>query len=69
MKVPEPDAGGDYTVYPSKDQETSTKVFLVTKTSVHLDERPELVGDLLDTVLGILEFLDHKVVPTVKRLL
>lgn len=68
VKEPEADASGSYTVSLTKEQESPEDISLTTKATIHLDEPPYLVGELIGTVKNILDYLDSEVVPTVKRL-
>ena len=59
--------GDTYTVSLATDK--NVDMYLLTTYDVALHEPPELIGTLLETLSGIHEFIDSRVLPTVETLL
>jgi hypothetical protein len=51
------------------DKKLDVDVYLFPTYDVRLHEPPEVVGDLVETLAGIDQFIDGRVLPTVRALL
>jgi hypothetical protein len=58
-----------YTVTLAVNEKFNMDVYLRPAYDVRLDEPPELIGDLIETLAGVNEFIDRCVLPTVRTLL
>jgi len=63
---PEQDA---YTVILNARTKRDVDVYFIAAYDIRLDEAPALIGNLLDTLDGINQFIDARVLPTVIALL
>jgi hypothetical protein len=68
--IAEGQEGDTYTVTLAiRPDYANVDMYLLTTYQVAFDEPPELIGDLVETLTGINQFIDSRVLPTVKALL
>jgi hypothetical protein len=69
-RIAESSKGDTYTVMLTVSPDhANMDMYLLTTYQVALHEPPELIGDLVETLTGINEFIDARVLPTIKALL
>jgi hypothetical protein len=66
-RIPDTYKGGTYTV--SLARHADVDMYLLPTYDVALHEAPELIGNLIETLAGINEFIDSRVLPAVAALL
>jgi len=69
-RIAERHKGDTYTVtFNVSSEYRGMDMYLLTTQQVALNEPPELIGDLIETLAGINQFIDGRVLPTVKALM
>jgi len=68
-RIPKTHEGDAYTVTLSTRDKLDVDMYLLPTYDIRLNEPPQLVGNLIDTLAGINEFIDTRVLPTVRALL
>ena len=69
-RIAERQEGDTYTVtFAIRPDYAKVDMYLLTTHKVAFDEPPELISDLVETITGINEFIDRRVLSTIKRLL
>jgi hypothetical protein len=68
-RITETDERDAYTVALNGAFEGDVGMYLLPTYDVRLDEPPHLIGDLVDTLASINQFIDRRVMPVVRRLL
>lgn len=68
-RIAERDEGDTYTVTLAVSEERDMGVYLLPAYEVRLDEPPELVGNLIETLGHINQFIDSRILPAVRALL
>ena len=69
-RVAESDKGGTYRVTLTvRPDHANVEMYLLSAYQISLDEPPQLIGDLVQTITRINQFVDNRVLPTVKSLL
>lgn len=64
-----PDKGDAYTVSLAVREELDVDVHLIPAYGLALNEPPDLIGDLIETLTAINEYIDQRVLPVVRTLL
>jgi hypothetical protein len=68
-RITDHDRGDTYTVSLAVKEELDTDVFILPTYDLVLNEPPELIGDLVQTLAEIKDFIDRRVLPVVTALL
>jgi hypothetical protein len=68
-RIAEPTEGDTYTVTFAPRKKRDVDMYLLPTYDVRLDEPPQLVGSVIDTLAGINQFIDARILPTIRRLL
>lgn len=68
-RVAKPDERDTYTVTLAVNEKRDVDVYLLPTYDVRLNEPPELVGDLVETLTRIDQFIDGRVPPVIRSLL
>lgn len=69
VRIPEAQEGDTYSVTINAGSDLGVDVYLVATYNVVLNEAPVLIKGLTETLTRINQFIDARVVPTVKRLM
>jgi hypothetical protein len=69
FRISEAYEGDPYAVTLARDQEFGMDVYLLPAYDIRLHEPPHLIGNVIDTLAGINEFINSRVLPTVQALL
>lgn len=69
-RIAEPTEGDTYTVTLTRGRgHTNMDMYLLPSYDVRLNEPPELFGNLIDTLTGISQYIDARVLPAIRSLL